>query len=198
MALEHPLLLFWSAKIWTLNLGYPCLHPSPRQIWPPFSFFFGPCSAQFAFYLQQFFFRVLSCKGASLPSYFSEFIRPRFIQLLQSFLCTCAHQLLQCIRPHVFSCYSWWACQTGKFLVSTCCLFWDAQVSQMLWCFPLLPLQVLVPCRSSDYWWFVPTCSYLGLVEIHCHLGFYGCFPWSFNFAIVVALCGTFRGIWED
>lgn len=104
-----------------------------------FFFFFGPCSAQFAFCLQQFFFRVLSCKGASLPSYFWEFIGPRFIELLQSFLCTCSHQLLQCIRPNIFSCCFQWACQTGKFLVSTCCLFWDAQVSQMLRCFPLLP-----------------------------------------------------------
>lgn len=126
--------------------------------------------------------RVLSCTW-TLPSYFWD-----FIGTLQSFLWTWTHQLSETLRSSIFSCCSQWACPARRFLVSTCCLFWGAQVSQRPWCFPPPPLMELVPCRSCDCRWFVPSCTDLGLGGDALPPRFCGCFPWGFDFAAFLAL----------
>lgn len=90
--------------------------------------------------------------------------------------------------------------------MSTCSLFWDAQVCQVPCWLPLLPL--LGAGTVQDLWFLL--CSYPililailahvgGFVEIAHPLGFCGCVPWSFDHAVLnCSVCVFYGEIWED
>lgn len=69
---------------------------------------------------------------------------------------------------------------------------------RFLWCRPLLGITAAGRVGYCVCWWLVSTCSSQELCGHSLLLGFCGCFPWSFDFATLTALCGFYGGIWED
>lgn len=190
MALEHPLLLFWSAKLWTFSSGMslppPTTPPHPANIFP-----FSSLSLFSVWILApagSLSSGALSCKA--LLGLHRAQTQPRY-----SVLWTCTHQLLESLRANIFSCCSQCACQTRKFLVSTCCLFWDARVSWRPWA----SLCILSGCwyhadLATVGDWFLPAHIW-GLEERLCHLDFVNVVYGVWNL-LSYLLCVVFSGEW--
>lgn len=160
VAFWYFLIMFWFMLRFYLYLNLPF----------PLSLLSRP--DQFCFHSQQFpQGGALFWKGAPADR-FPEFTGPWLLQPLHTLLPSpCSQPLLEWTKPSQFQlCSLWPIVLSTEYLLPT---LWSScsWVCQMPHCFSLLsPLYVLITCRSYDWWYLVPTCLYLGVMGLSCHL----------------------------